>query len=169
MLLRASYAQILVGALLVLAQGCANIGGPKAPEVALRILTAVQLNPDESGRPSPVVLKVFDLKERVAFENARYFELWENPESILGKDLIAVREVEISPGQALEIQLESTTPESRYVAVAAGFRRLDDARWRDTLQLPDDGRVFVNLSVDSLALELTEGRRRDKFLERAED
>lgn len=149
--------------LLIFAQGCASLGGG-APEAHIRLRTAVDLNPDASGRPSPVVLKIFNLKERAAFENARFIEIWNNAESILGGDLISVQEIELFPNHSHEMKLEAATANSRYIGIAAGFRNLDQAVWRDTIQLPESGRIYVNADVTSLSVQLKKGKRRDHFL-----
>lgn len=153
-----------LGFLLIMAQGCASFGGATAPEVQIRLRTAADLNPDANNRPSPVVLKIFDLKERNLFANARYFELWNNAESILGNDLIGVQEIELFPDQAVEIALDSTTVDSNFVGIAVGFRNLDAAVWRSTFELPEARKVYLNADVKALSIQVSSGRRRDGFL-----
>jgi type VI secretion system protein VasD len=76
------------------------------------------LNPDLHGRPSPIVLRLMELKHPVAFENADFFSLYERPKTALAVDLVNTEELELSPGKQVELKL-SVQPSSLYVAVLA--------------------------------------------------
>ena len=55
--------------ILLAAAGCAS--GPKKPaEVRLALQASADTNPDASGRPSPVVVRVYQLKNDAAFTAA---------------------------------------------------------------------------------------------------
>ena len=49
-------------------------------------------NPDLNGRPSPVVIHVYELTSNTLFESQDFFSLYEEPEVVLGPDLINKQE-----------------------------------------------------------------------------
>lgn len=58
------------------------------------------LNPDLASRPSPMVVKLVEMKSHTAFENADYFSLVGNTKSVLGPDFVAREEaLPIRPGE----------------------------------------------------------------------
>jgi type VI secretion system protein VasD len=85
---------IVVLALLVTA--CASSPKPTIIQAELKALPSV--NPDANGRPSPIVVKLFELKSLAVFDSADFFSLFDRGRDTLGGDLVAQEEYQISPG-----------------------------------------------------------------------
>jgi type VI secretion system protein VasD len=134
-------------ALLMLA-GCSTLS-PYSPltKLNLRLTASDQLNPDLNGRPSPIVVRLYELKHAVAFENADFFSLYERARESLAPDMVATEELELRPGETRELKL-SVEKGSRYVGVVAAYRDLSQASWRSTLHLPPRTATDVDLRLD---------------------
>ncbi|MBT9238956.1 type VI secretion system lipoprotein TssJ [Pseudomonas sp. MG-2] len=100
-----------------------------------------------SGLSVPVLVRVYQLKDNKALENATYDDLLSQGERVLRDDLLDERVVVIKPGEAAQL----STPlqgDARYVAVVALFRSPDviENTWRVVLQRddlePDQARVL---------------------------
>lgn len=125
--------------------GCAALSPySELTKLNLRLTASDQLNPDLHGRPSPVVLRLIELKHPVAFENADFFSLYERAKESLSPDLVTSEELELRPGQSIELKLsiEST---SRYVGVLAAYRDLAQARWRYVVPVTPMGLTSIEL------------------------
>lgn len=105
------------------------------------------LNPDLNGRPSPIVLRLFELKHPVAFEQADFFSVYERAMDILKRDLVAIEEVELRPGERLALKL-SVEAGSRYLGIVAAYRDLPQAQWRHLIVLTAGGITRVQLNLD---------------------
>ncbi|MDL2274723.1 type VI secretion system lipoprotein TssJ [Desulfosarcina sp. OttesenSCG-928-G10] len=103
--------------------GCGNA------RLDLKVASQPNVNPDNSGRPSPVRVKTYELRNDLAFKQADFQTLLDNPVQSLGADLIATDELVFIPGEARKMSYEPT-PETRFIGVVAGFRQMDRARWR---------------------------------------
>ena len=68
---------ILLLITVLLVGGAGQIFEDKPAKVVIRIKTSNDLNPDVQGRASPIVLRIYSLKSADAFNNARFFELYE--------------------------------------------------------------------------------------------
>lgn len=106
-----------------LGTGCAK------PRVELAVASQPNVNPDNSGRPSPVIVKVLELRNDVAFKQAEFQTLFNTPLQILGADLLAADELTFIPGEARRVAYQPT-PNTKFVGVIAGFRQMDRALWR---------------------------------------
>ncbi|WP_338497236.1 type VI secretion system lipoprotein TssJ [Pseudomonas sp. WP18] len=117
----------------LLLSGCA-VWSPFSTMTKLNLTLAAsdQLNPDLNGRPSPVVVRLFELRQPVAFENADFFSLYERARETLSPDLVDSEELELRPGDSVELRL-GLTGDGRYVGLLAAYRDLPHARWRYTL------------------------------------
>lgn len=132
----------------LLALGGCGKEGIKPTVVDAVIQAAETLNPDASGRPSPVVVRVYELRSSSIFENADFFSLYEEEAATLGPDLIAHDEMEIQPGQGLKYD-KALDPATRYVGVIAAFRDLENARWRDFVKVGDNKRMSLQIGLES--------------------
>ncbi len=130
--------------------GCAST--PDPADVALTITTSSDLNPDPDGRPSPVVLQIYRLKDVDAFNNARFFELYDNGKQILGQDLVDVSEIELSPSVNRTVQVDGMTVETAYLGLLAAFRDIDSARWRVVFPTPLDSDVEAAVTLYGVEL-----------------
>ncbi|MBA1245057.1 type VI secretion system lipoprotein TssJ [Pseudomonas japonica] len=103
-----------------------------------------QLNPDATGAPLSVVLRVYQLAALERFASASADGLWHMPNQVLGNSLIENHELTVLPGLG-QVDKWPLNKAARYVGVAAFFRENTDARWKvafDANSLRKDGILF---------------------------
>lgn len=118
------------------------------------ITASERVNPDISGRASPIVVRIFELKGLGAFESADFYALHENPKVTLGADLVASEKLFLQPGES-EIYKRTITIEPTYLAVSAAYRDLNQARWRASLPISAHQTNEVVISIDELSISMT--------------
>jgi len=134
----------VLAALLMLA-GCAPLSPfSTMTKLDLTLTASDQLNPDLNGRPSPVVLRLFELKHPVAFANADFFNLYDRARETLSPDLIASEELELRPGETVVLKLDIAGG-GRYVGLLAAYRDLPHVRWRYALPVAPKHITKANL------------------------
>ncbi len=112
----------------------------------MALSAANDVNPDGSGRPSPVVVRLYQLKGDAAFTNAEFFALFDDEMKVLGPELIGREEYVLTPSEKRTVEV-SVSGAARFVGVIAAFRDIRNAQWRVVLPAPlkkDD----VTLSVE---------------------
>ena len=148
---------------LVAIGGCAG-GTPTVKTTSLEfgIEADQEININTNGEPSPVVLRVYELKTRSAFEQASFFELLDGDTAKLGTDLVAKREFEVKPGEKASFKRDSPA-DAKHVGVIAGFREIETAQWRSVVDIvPDRENAFV-IQVTALAVKITLARASRNF------
>lgn len=113
----------------------------------LTLTASDRLNPDLNGRPSPVVVRLFELKHPVAYENADFFSLYERARETLAPDLVSSEELELRPGETVELRL-AISGDGRYVGILVAYRDLPHVRWRYTLPVAATQLTEANLTLD---------------------
>lgn len=97
---------------------------------------AAAVNPDAQGRASPVFVRLYQLKDAGAFNNASYEALQAQEAATLGDSVIAREELPLAPGATRELQLK-IEPQTRFIGVIADFRDIPNARWRAVTSAPE--------------------------------
>lgn len=146
----------MVGALVTLFAGCA---GPKPPEPVILTLTvaaSAKSNPDARQRPSPVTVRVYELKSTAGFVGADFFSLIEKDQATLGGDLVAKEEVVLQPGESRQLQ-RKVDGNTKAIAVVAAFRDLERAQWRDSIALPAGTKIAMRAAIDEKQIKLSVG------------
>lgn len=135
--------------------GCVVANSIAEPETQLQIEPAININPDARDRPSPLVIRVYELSAENAFQNSDFFKLYDDAEHALGKDLISVDDIVVRPGKVHKhpMSLDSRT---RYIGVLAAFRDIQNAEWRVLFEADPRGYDTINLTIDRLALQRSE-------------
>ncbi len=93
------------------------------------------LNVDLKGRGAPILLRIYELKSDVAFQDADFFALQSTDKAVLGPDLLAMDQFVIRPGETREIQRKSN-PKTTAIGIFAGYRDLPNAVWRVVHKMP---------------------------------
>lgn len=131
MRLLASLGLLLAAAL----SGCTGLSPySSVTKLDLQLSASDDLNPDLRGRPSPIVVRLLELKNPSSFNNAEFFSLYQRPRESLMPDLASFEELEVRPGEQRKLKL-SLQPGSRHVGVIAAYRDLPQASWRYVLTL----------------------------------
>jgi len=140
-----------LGALLLV--GCSTLS-PYSSQTKLQLTlqSSEYLNLDINGRASPLVLRLYELKHPAAFESTDFFSLYERGKEVLGPDLVNSEELELRPGQNLELKL-TVGPDSRYVGLLAAYRDLSDTRWRYVIGVRAQELTRVALTLDETGID----------------
>ncbi|MFJ3368179.1 type VI secretion system lipoprotein TssJ [Pseudomonas sp. NPDC086251] len=142
-------------AVLVLLAGCSSLSPySHVTKVNLKLTAGDQLNPDLNGRPSPIVVRLFELKHPVTFENADFFSLYEHAKESLAPDLVASEELELRPDETVELKL-SVQEGSRYVGILAAYRDLPETKWRYTVQVTPVEVTEADLTLDQAGIRIS--------------
>jgi type VI secretion system protein VasD len=136
------------------AQGCAK--APPAPQLpqapalppitivapveatvraSMTLATSADSNPDATGRPSPIVIRVYQLRAEGAFTGADFFPLFDDSEKVLGPELVTRDEYVMAPGERRSIDV-TFARDARFVGVLAAFRDVRNAQWRAVVAVP---------------------------------
>lgn len=134
----------------VLIAGCS--GGATRKELPVPIQYALQatatVNPSISGRASPIVVVVYELKNSTTFAAADFLSLLKDDPAVLGQDRISRQEYVLQPGEIRLVRRRADL-ETRFVGVAAGYRDIEGSVWRAIAPIPAPNRAGVLWSSSS--------------------
>lgn len=139
--------------------GCAGdppVETPPLPPtiVNLQINPAADLNADINGNGAPLMLRIYELREQSNFKSSDFFALFNDDKAILAADLARKQELLLQPGEAKKISLQPDD-DVRAVGLFAGFRQLETAQWRASIQLKahETQTLVVTLKNNQMTLE----------------
>lgn len=104
-------------------------------QVRLTMHSAHYLNPDVNGKSSPLVVNIYELKSPVEFNQSSFDQLSANASAALGQNLVDMQSIEIRPSKTLILK-QLLTPDTRYLGIAAAYRDIDQANWRQVIRMP---------------------------------
>ncbi|MDH0867810.1 type VI secretion system lipoprotein TssJ [Mitsuaria sp. GD03876] len=153
----AALALLAVGAL----AGCSTMsslnpfgpGSPKPTELTRGTIQAsAQLNPSVTKRPSPLLVRVYELKSANAFNSADFISLYQKDQAELGAEMVAREEMTLQPGETRPIAKKTLSPETRFIAVFGAYRDLEHARWRAVVPVVVGKKQEVLIQADELSV-----------------
>ncbi|WP_394144953.1 type VI secretion system lipoprotein TssJ [Vibrio atypicus] len=147
-----TYYKIILSSILTLSLAACSVANMVVdPFSKLKFEVAENINPDINGRPSPVVVKVFELSSRTLFDNQDFFALFDDADSVLGPDLISKTEFDFEPNSKYEHSL-SLSPGVRYAGVLVAYRDIDTASWREVVEIDPTNYEVFNIHVGKLSV-----------------
>jgi type VI secretion system protein VasD len=131
-------------------------GAPKPTPVVTTLVNgslqaAAGVNPSVSNRPSPLLVRVYELKGATAFNNADFVALFQRDQAELGADMVSREEIMLNPGETRPIT-KTLAPETRFIGVFAAYRDLERAHWRAIVAIELGKKNNLLVRADELAI-----------------
>lgn len=145
-------AAFLAGLGVLTVAGCAS--APKPTKVSGSVEASPTINPSTSQRPSPLMLRVYELKSPTAFNAADFMSLYQKDQAELAADLVAREELTLAPGETRPLS-KMLSPDTRYIGVVAAFRDLEHAHWRSIAVVEPGKSKKVVIRADALSVAVT--------------
>lgn len=145
---------VLLFVFIILASACGKKNvKPQPTVIAAQVVVSSGVNPDISNRPSPIVLRIYELNALGKFKAADFFGLMEDDAALLGNDLLHREELQLSPG-AKQPYHRKVPPETEYIGVIAAYRNINEAVWKVMAPIPPNKTSAITISVNDLALSI---------------
>lgn len=132
---------------------CAN------KQIRMAFETSKQLNQGEGGMALPLVVRIYQLRNKDRMEQADFQSLWKQDQDVLGEDLVDRREFTLHPNSKTLIEIDRMEG-AEYVAVMGLFRSPDDNRnnWRQVRLLKGWGltRRLIQIEVFDRGMAVVE-------------
>lgn len=148
---------------LVLAvSGCSTTARHELPvPLELSVGASERLNPTQEGRPSPVLVRIYDLNGRGFFMSADYSALLGDGGRPDSQEVVDVQEFMLMPGEVRVIRRRAAL-DTRFIGVAAGYRDVGQSVWRAIAPVPaphQAGRLWARDSSPARKYRLMVGER----------
>jgi len=144
------------------ALGAAGITKPADPsatnDAPLKIQASNDLNTDNHHHAFSVVVRVYQLKQSSAFQQA-YYDIFLDPlkeTAAFGSDVVAVKEITLIPGQTF-INTEKISATADYIGIVALFHAPASARWKLTFPTKDLNKTGIALGVSACSMSVASG------------
>ncbi|MBZ9613434.1 type VI secretion system lipoprotein TssJ [Rheinheimera maricola] len=124
-------------------------------EIKVFIDVANDLNPTHDSRPSPLVLKIFQLNDDAKFVNLSIDELLVSTEAVLGGELVGIDQAMMFPGKNQELKLVINKG-AVFLGVIAAFQKEDGVAKR---VIPIKGRWSRDICIEISSISLTKAER----------
>lgn len=99
-------------------------------DLNLDFKVASNINPDSKQVPSPLFVRLYELKSTTQFERANFFDLYERDKEVLGEDMISKKRLKrLKPGEDREDEYV-LSKETRYVGLFAEFSQYKSAKFK---------------------------------------
>ena len=141
-----------VAAVVMSMVACSSV--PKATTVNGSIEAATGLNPSVTQRPSPLMIRIYELKSAAAFNQADFMSLYQSDQVTLGADLLAKEEMMLQPGESRQYT-KKLSAETRFVGIFGAYRNLEQATWRSIAAVQPGQSQKIAIRAEPLAVSAT--------------
>lgn len=142
--------------LVLLTAACGSTKPPPPTRITTTLSASEQINPNALSQPSPVVVRVYELKNLDQFTAADFFTLYDSDQQALAQSLVARRELSVKPGETVKIEGNASGSEAtKFVGVFAAYREGQASTWRASVPVVANAvnLPLFNLDVNSVSLK----------------
>lgn len=88
------------------------------------------INPDDNKRPSPLIIRMYELKSPHLFKKSNFIDIYEKDAEILGADMVLKKKLKhIQPGENRETSFV-LNEETKFVGIFAEFLKYKNAKYK---------------------------------------
>jgi type VI secretion system protein VasD len=127
--------------------------GPKVTSIKGTVTAGADLNPSVSQRPSPLLVRVYELRGATAFNKADFVALYQSDQIALAGDMLAREEWVLQPGENRPWQRQ-LNDQTRFVAIFGAYRDLERAIWRAVAPVLPGQAQQVQIRAEKLAVSI---------------
>ncbi len=131
---------------------------PAGATLQITVAASPLINPDLDGRPSPVVVRLYQLGSPDAFKQADFSHLYEADEKTLGKSMLGKFDSIMIPGGIQVYSFKKVDPQTTFIGVVVGFRNYDGAKWHALYAMQGKDETNLRCNISRLAVEIKEDK-----------
>ncbi len=99
-------------------------------DLVLSFFVDADVNPDDNKIPSPLIVRMYELKSPNIFKKANFIDVYEKDAEVLGADLVARQQLKpIQPGENRKVSFV-LNKETKYVGLFAEFLQYKNADYK---------------------------------------
>lgn len=151
---------LFVGIFPFLLGGCSSMNewvGTKLgfdTDLTLNLKVDADINPDDKKRPSPLFVRLYELKTKKMFNRADFIGLYERDKEVLGADFVAKQELKrLVPGVSREEKFV-LKKDTRYIAVFAEFLHYKTAKYKIIVPVVSNNVFATDITISISGSEL---------------
>jgi len=124
-------------------------------DLELTIFAKADVNPDDSETASPVVIRLYELKDVKKFEEIEFYDLYANDKKILGKNLIDKHRLKHFVPDSKRKKMFVLNKNTKYIGLFAEFSQYKKSQFRAVVKIDPhfDRKVDVILSGTDLKVD----------------
>ena len=143
----------------VMLSACGLFGKDKPPpppeptRIVLELEAAGDINPNSQGRPSPLVLRIYQLTSYSKFEDADFFSLYQKANEVLSGDLENQEEILLKPNEKRTVFYE-VSDDIKTIGLLGIFRDYDKGQWKAATGVQQNKTNVVNVYISGTKLTI---------------
>ncbi|KXF83496.1 type VI secretion system lipoprotein TssJ [Enterovibrio coralii] len=128
---------------------------PTAPMFKIDVEAASNINPNVDGLPSPVEVRVYQLKDSEAFNQTDFIQIYNDDQGALKADLLSKRYLpSVLPGKTTS-EIIPVSAETKFVGIVVAFANYREANNKVIYESLGNFSQILSLQLDGINLTMT--------------
>lgn len=124
-------------------------------QVVVNIEAAANINPNVDGLASPLEIRIYQLQDSEAFNQAGFIDLYNDDQGVLKADLLSKRNLDsVLPNEKRQIVLPLISG-TQFVAVVAAFANYREAKNKAILMVQPGMPIIIDAQIDGINVSIT--------------
>ena len=124
-------------------------------QVIVNIEAANNINPNIDGLASPLEVRIYQLQDSEAFNQASFIDLYNDDQGVLKAGLLSKRNLDsVLPSEERQVAIPLIA-ETEYIAIVAAFADFREAKNKVILQIQPGLPAMVEVKVDGVNISIT--------------
>ena len=143
---------------MLLLSGCSSLKfweSASLLQIVVNIEAANNINPNVDGLASPLEIRIYQLQDSEAFNQANFIDLYNDDQGVLKAGLLSKRNLNsVLPNEKRQIVLPLVTG-TQFVAVVAAFSNYREAKNKVILSVQPGLPIIIDTRIDGINVSIT--------------
>lgn len=147
----------IIGLSALIFSSCSNVASVLNldADLELSIIAKDDINPDDTNTASPLVIRIYELKDKKKFEEIEFYDLYANDKKLLGKNLIDKHRLKHFVPDSKRKKMFVLDKKTKYIGFFAEFSQYKDSAFRAVVEIDPhfDRKIDVILTGTALQVD----------------
>jgi len=122
-------------------------------DLRLKFSVAANVNPDDNGNPSPVIVRMYELKSPDVFSSSNFIDMYEDDKTVLAQDMVTVQRLKYLKPSEQRVENFVLSKDTKYIGLFVEFLKYEDAKYKIVVPIRQ-----MNFIRSHAKVKLTENR-----------
>jgi type VI secretion system protein VasD len=124
-------------------------------QVVINITAANNINPNLDNLASPLEIRVYQLQDSEAFNQASFIDIYNDDQGVLKEGVLSKRNLaSLLPNEKRQVKLPLIT-ETKYIAIIAAFSNYREAKSKAIVQITPGLPAAIDVNFDGVNISIT--------------
>ena len=156
---------LFISVAVLISASCSNVASVLNldADLEMNVTAKADMNPDDSDLASPLVIRLYELKDKKKFEEIEFYDIYANDLKILGKNMIDKHRLKHFVPDTKRKKMFVLNKKTKFIGIFAEFSQYKNSQFRAVVEIDPHFDRKIDIVISGTNLKVDDDKREPVF------